>query len=223
MAGISEVNIRLVGSHAGVEIGEDGPSQMALEDLAALRAVHCSVVLYPADATCTARLTLAMADTDGIVYLRTTRGAYPVIYPAGETFPIGGSKLHHAGPGDQVALIGAGVTVHECLAAARELAGLGVKARVIDAYSVKPIDREALVEACKVTGSRLVVVEDHYPEGGLGSAVLEALGNASVPALRVAHLAVQGLPTSGRPAELLDVSGISCRHIVAAAQSLTQQ
>ena len=104
-----------------------------------------------------------------------------------------------------------------------ELAGLGVKARVIDAYSVKPIDREALVEACKVTGSRLVVVEDHYPEGGLGSAVLEALGNASVPALRVAHLAVQGLPTSGRPAELLDVSGISCRHIVAAAQSLAQQ
>ncbi|MBG0739546.1 transketolase [Paeniglutamicibacter antarcticus] len=223
MAAISRANIRLVGSHAGVEIGEDGPSQMALEDLAALRAVYGSIVLYPADAVCAAKLTLTMADTDGIVYLRTTRGAYPVIYPAEETFLIGGSKLHHAGPEDQVALIGAGVTLHECLAAAEELAGLGIKARVIDAYSVKPIDRAALVEACKVTGSRLVVVEDHYPEGGLGSAVLEALANASVPPLRIAHLAVQGLPTSGRPAELLDAAGISSRHIVAAAQGLAEQ
>ncbi|MFQ4149998.1 transketolase [Arthrobacter sp. LAPM80] len=223
MAGISQANIRLVGSHAGVEIGEDGPSQMALEDLAALRDVYGSIVLYPADATCTARLTLTMADTDGIVYLRTTRGAYPVIYPDGETFPVGGSKLHHAGPEDQVALVGAGVTLHECLAAADELAGLGIKVRVIDAYSIKPIDRAALVEACKVTGSRLVVVEDHYPEGGLGSAVLEALANASVPALRIAHLAVRGLPTSGKPAELLDAAGISSRHIVAAARGLAGQ
>ncbi|WP_427131578.1 transketolase [Pseudarthrobacter sp. S9] len=223
MAGISQVNIRLVGSHAGVEIGEDGPSQMALEDLAALRAVHGSIVLYPADASCTAKLTLQMADTDGIVYLRTTRGSYPVVYPAGESFPIGGSKVHHAGPDNQVALIGAGVTLHECLAAAEELAGLGIKARVIDAYSVKPIDRAALIEACQVTGSRLVVVEDHYPEGGLGSAVLEALANASVPALRVAHLAVQGLPTSGKPAELLDAAGISSRHIVTAARGLAGQ
>ncbi|MDO5752072.1 transketolase [Arthrobacter sp.] len=223
MAGISQVNIRLVGSHAGVEIGEDGPSQMALEDIAALRAVYGSVILYPADAACAAKLTLTMADTEGIVYLRTTRGAYPVIYPAQESFPIGGSKLHHASPDDQVALIGAGVTLHECLAAAEELAKLGVKARVIDAYSVKPIDRAALVEACNVTGSRLVVVEDHYPEGGLGSAVLEALANASVPALRIVHLAVQGLPTSGKPAELLDAAGISCRHIVAAARELAGQ
>ncbi|MEO8283349.1 MAG: transketolase [Pseudarthrobacter sp.] len=223
MAGISEVNVRLVGSHAGVEIGEDGPSQMALEDLAALRAVYGSIVLYPADAACTARLTLTMADTDGIVYLRTTRGAYPVIYPPEEMFPVGGSKLHHAGPEDQVALVGAGVTLHECLAAADGLAELGINARVIDTYSVKPIDRAALVEACRVTGSRLVVVEDHYPEGGLGSAVLEALANASVPALRVAHLAVQGLPTSGRPAELLDEAGISSRHIVAAARQLAGQ
>ena len=220
MAGISQVNIRLVGSHAGVEIGEDGPSQMALEDLAALRAVYGSVVLYPADAVCAATLTRTMADTDGIVYLRTTRGAYPVIYPASETFPLGGSKLHHAGAHDQVALIGAGVTLHECLAAAEELAALGIKARVIDAYSVKPIDKAALVQACEVTGSRLVVVEDHYPEGGLGSAVLEALANASVPALQVAHLAVQGLPTSGKAAELLDAAGISARHIVAAAREL---
>ena len=220
MAGISRANIRLVGSHAGVEIGQDGPSQMALEDLASLRAVFGSVVLYPADATCTAALTATMADTHGIVYLRTTRGAYPVLYPDGEAFPIGGSKMHHAAPGDQVALIGAGVTLHECLAAAKELGGLGVKARVIDAYSIKPIDRDALVEACMATGGRLVVVEDHYPEGGLGSAVLEALADASVPALNIAHLAVRALPTSGKPAELLDVAGISCRHIVAAAREL---
>jgi transketolase len=222
MAGVSEANIRLVGSHAGVEIGEDGPSQMALEDLASLRAVHGSVVLYPADATSTARLVAEMADTDGIVYLRTTRGAYPVIYGPDEAFPVGGCKVHRAGPHDQVALIGAGVTLHECLAAAGELAGSGVAVRVIDAYSVKPIDRDALVEACRVSDSRLVVAEDHYPEGGIGSAVMEALADASVPPLQVAHLAVRGLPTSGTPAELLDVAGISSRHIVAAARRLVR-
>lgn len=220
MAGISQVNIRLVGSHAGVEIGADGPSQMALEDLAALRAVYGSVVLYPADASCTAALVGEMADTTGIVYLRTTRGAYPVLYGTQEKFPIGGSKTHRATPDDQVALIGAGVTLHECLTAAQELAGSGIAARVIDAYSVKPIDRAALIQACQVTGSRLVVVEDHYPEGGLGSAVLEALANASVPALHLVHLAVQGLPTSGTPAQLLDAAGISARHISAAARRL---
>jgi transketolase len=222
MAGVSEANICLVGSHAGVEIGEDGPSQMALEDLASLRAVHGSVVLYPADATSTARLVAEMADTAGIAYLRTTRGAYPVIYGPDEAFPVGGCKVHRAGPHDQVALIGAGVTLHECLAAAGELAGSGVAVRVIDAYSVKPIDRDALVEACRVTDSRLVVAEDHYPEGGIGSAVMEALADASVPPLQVAHLAVRGLPTSGTPAELLDVAGISSRHIVAAARRLVR-
>jgi transketolase len=221
MAGISQVNIRLVGSHAGVEIGQDGPSQMALEDLAALRAVYGSVVLYPADAASTAQLVATMADTTGIVYLRTTRGGYPVIYAPEEKFPVGGSKVHRAGPHDQVGLVGAGVTLHECLAAADELAAAGIAARVIDAYSVKPIDRDTLIQACQATGSRLVVAEDHYPEGGLGSAVLEALADASVPPLQVAHLAVQGLPTSGTPAELLDAAGISSRHIVEAARRLT--
>jgi transketolase len=220
MAGISQVNIRLVGSHAGVEIGQDGPSQMALEDLAALRAVHGSVVLYPADAPSTAALVAEMADTDGIVYLRTTRGAYPVLYPSEEAFPIGGSKTHRASPDDQVALIGAGVTLHECLAAADQLATAGIKARVIDAYSVKPIDRDTLIEACRLTGSRLVVAEDHYPEGGLGAAVLEALANADVPALHVALLAVADLPGSGTPAELLNAAGISAPHIVDAARRL---
>jgi len=223
MAGISGVDICLVGSHAGVEIGQDGPSQMALEDIAALRAVHGSVVLYPADATATAALVDQMAHTDGVVYLRTTRGAYPVIYPAEETFSVGGCKVHRAGPDDHVALIGAGVTLHECLAAADELAGTGISARVIDLYSVKPLDRAALVEACRVTGSRLVIVEDHYPAGGIGGAVLEALADAGVPALKVAHLAVGDLPASGTPAELLDAAGISARRIVAAARRLAGQ
>ena len=220
MAGISQVNIRLVGSHAGVEIGEDGPSQMALEDLASIRAVHGSVILYPSDAVSAVRLTAVMADTAGIVYLRTTRGAYPVIYGPDEEFPVGGSKTLRSTPSDQVTLIGAGVTLHECLAAADELASAGISARVIDLYSIKPLDRDTLIEACRVTGSRLVVSEDHYPEGGIGSAVLEALADASVPALKVALLAVQDLPTSGTGAELLDAAGISSRHIVAAARRL---
>jgi transketolase len=223
MAGISGANIGLVGSHAGVEIGADGPSQMALEDLAALRAVHTSVVLYPADATATVALVDEMADTAGVVYLRTTRGAYPVVYSADARFPIGGSKVHRAGDDDQVALIGAGVTLHECLAAADELHRVGIPVRVIDLYSIKPIDRDTLVEACRVTNGRLVVVEDHYPAGGIGSAVLEALADASLlalPPLRVVHLAVRGLPGSGRPAELLDAAGISSRHIIDAARRL---
>jgi transketolase len=220
MAGISGVNMCLVGSHAGVEIGQDGPSQMALEDIAALRAVHGSVVLYPADATSTVALVGQMAHTDGIVYLRTTRGAYPVIYPAGEPFAVGGCKVLRAGLGDQVALIGAGVTLHECLTAADELADTGIRAQVIDLYSVKPLDRDALVDACEVTGSRLVIVEDHYRAGGIGGAVVEALADADVPALQVAHLAVDDLPGSGTPAELLDAAGISARHIVVAARRL---
>ncbi len=220
MAGISEVNIRLVGTHAGVEIGEDGPSQMALEDLASLRAVYGSVILYPADAPSTVRLVARMADTPGIVYLRATRGAYPVIYAADDTFEVGGSKVHHFGEHEQVALIGAGVTLHECLAAAEVLKDSDISVRVIDVYSVKPIDRTALMEACQVTESHLVVVEDHYPQGGIGSAVLEALADAPVPPLKVAHLAVSGLPTSGTPAELLDAAGISSSHIVDAARRL---
>ena len=192
MAGISQVNIRLVGSHAGVEIGEDGPSQMALEDLAALRAVHGSVVLYP-------------ADTAGIVYLRTTRGAYPVLYPAGEDFPVGGAKIHRAGSGDQVALIGAGVMVHECLTAAGELAAAGTTARVIDAYSVKPIDRDTLIDACLVTGSRLVVAEDHYPEGGPGQ---RGAGGAG----RRRGAAVAGRTSGGAGAARLGHAGRTARH-----------
>jgi transketolase len=219
MAAISRSNIRLVGSHAGVEIGADGPSQMALEDLAAFRAVHGSTVLYPADANAAARLVAVMAETQGVVYLRTTRGAYPVLYPPTESFQVGGSKVHRAGPDDAVALIGAGVTLYECLDAAATLQEAGIAARVIDCYSVKPVDVETLVEASRVTGGRLVVVEDHYPEGGLGAAILEALAGTSTT-LRMEHLAVRGMPGSGTSAELLDAAGISARHIVEAARRL---
>jgi transketolase len=219
MAAISQANIRLTGSHAGVEIGQDGPSQMALEDLAAMRAIHGSTVLYPCDATSAARLTGTMADLDGIVFLRTTRGAYPVLYGPEEEFPVGGSKVLRSSDRDQVALIGAGVTVYNCLAAADELAAQGVLARVIDLYSVKPVDVGALRDACAATGGRLVVAEDHYPEGGLGAAVLEALALEPSPP-RVAHCAVRGLPTSGTPGELMEAAGISAARIADAARSL---
>ncbi len=218
MAAISRANIRLSGSHAGVEIGEDGPSQMALEDLAMMRAVHGSTVLYPSDATSTAHLVRAMADQNGISYIRTTRGAYPVLYDDAQ-FRIGGSKLVRSDPGDQVTLIGAGVTLHNCLAAADELDREGIKARVIDLYSVKPVDKVTLQEAAALTRGRLVVVEDHYPEGGLGAAVLEALA-ADMDPPRIVHLAVRGLPGSGKPTELMDKAEISTRHIVAAARRL---
>jgi transketolase len=220
MAGVSQVSIRLVGTHAGVEIGQDGPSQMALEDIAAMRAVHTSTVLYPADAPSTAQLVKTMADTPGISYLRATRGAYPVIYGPDEQFPVGGCKVHQAGPNDAVTLIGAGVTLHECLAAAAHLAEDGINARVIDLYSIKPIDADTLRRACQETGGRFVIAEDHYPEGGIGAAVLEALAGPDTPELHAVLLAVQGLPTSGTPQELLDAAGISARHIVTAARRL---
>jgi len=184
-----------------------------------MRAVHGSTVLYPSDATSAARLTTAMADTDGVVFLRTTRGAYPVLYKADENFPIGGAKVLRSTDRDQVALIGAGVTLHNCLAAAELLATEGVSARVIDLYSVKPVDEGVLREANAVTSGHFVVAEDHYPEGGLGAAVMEALaGDASPP--RVAHCAVRGLPTSGKPSELMEAAGISAEDIANSAREL---
>jgi transketolase len=220
MAAISQANIRLVGSHAGVEIGADGPSQMALEDLAMLRAVHGSTVLYPSDATSAAALTKTMADLDGICYMRTTRGAYPVLYDAAETFPVGGSKVLRSADDDQVTLIGAGVTLYECLAAADQLAGEGISARVIDVYSVKPVDTATLTAAAVATGGRLVVAEDHHPEGGLGAAVLDALTGNGRTELDIAHLAVRVMPGSGTGEELLDEAGISASHIADAARRL---
>ncbi|MCK9899861.1 transketolase [Parafrankia colletiae] len=223
MAAISQSDIRLSGSHAGVEIGADGPSQMALEDLAMMRAVGGSTVLYPSDATSTAKLVEVMAGLRGVSYLRTTRGAYPVLYGPDEQFAPGGSKVLRSSDADTVTLIGAGVTLHHCLAAADVLAGEGVSARVIDLYSIKPVDAATLAEAARATGGRLVVAEDHYAEGGIGGAVLEGLASAlrdGDVSVRLAHLSVTELPGSGTPDELLDFAGISTPHIVEAARGL---
>jgi transketolase len=217
MAAISRANIRLCGSHAGVSIGEDGPSQMALEDLAMMRAVHSSTVLYPCDANQTARLVAEMADREGIVFMRTTRANTPVIYGAGEEFPIGGSRVLR--DGDDVTIVGAGITLHEALKAADELSSDGIEARVIDLYSVKPADGETLRAAAEATGGRVLTVEDHWPEGGIGDAVLEALSDGETPA-RVVRLAVRDMPGSGKPAELLAAAGIDAEHIVEAARTL---
>jgi transketolase len=220
MGAISAANLRLVGSHAGVEIGADGPSQMALEDLAMMRAVHGSTVLYPSDATSTVALVNQMAATAGISYLRTTRGAYPVLYGDGEQFPVGGSKVLRSNADDQVTLVGAGVTTHECLRAADILQQDGVHVRVIDCYSVKPIDTGSLTTAAATTGGRFVIAEDHHPEGGLGSAVTDALLSAGPTQLRVRHLAVSGMPGSGSGAELMAWAGIDADHIADAARDL---
>jgi transketolase len=218
MAAISRVDLRLSGSHAGVSIGEDGPSQMALEDIASLRAIHSSIVLHPCDANQTAKLVAAMADTRGIVFLRTLRPNTPVIYGPDEEFEVGGSRVLRSSDDDDVTIVGAGITVHEALKAAEALGEDGVTARVIDAYSIKPIDADTLAAAADATGC-IVTVEDHFPDGGLGDAVLAALAESDEQA-RVVKLAVNDMPRSGKPAELLSAYGIDAEHIAAAARQL---
>ncbi|HSE82790.1 MAG TPA: transketolase [Gaiellaceae bacterium] len=220
MAAISQATMALAGSHAGVSIGEDGPSQMALEDLAMMRAVGGSTVLYPCDGNQTAKLVAAIAGLEGISYLRTTRAATPVIYAPDEDFPVGGSRVLRSSDEDDVTLVGAGITVGEALAAADELVAEDISARVVDCYSVKPIDTEGLREAAAATGA-IVTVEDHWPEGGLGEAVLSALADVDEkPA--VARLAVLGMPGSGKPAELLAAAGIDRQHIADAARRIVR-
>ncbi|HEY7055621.1 MAG TPA: transketolase [Vicinamibacterales bacterium] len=214
MAGISAVNVKLTGSHAGISIGEDGPSQMALEDLALMRAVPDCVVLYPCEAMSTERLVALMAQHAGMVYMRTSRPKTPVLYDASESFTIGGSKVLRQSGGDAVTIVGAGVTVFEALTAADELKKDGIAARVIDAYCVQPIDVETLRAAAKATRA-VVTVEDHYAAGGLGDAVAQALAPLGVP---VTRLAVREIPRSGQPEELLDRYGINARHIVDAVK-----
>jgi len=224
MAAVSHASIRLCGSHAGVSIGEDGPSQMALEDLSMMRAIYGSTVLYPSDANQTAHLVVAMADRPGISFLRTTREATPVIYDPEETFPIGGSKVVRQSAKDQVTVIAAGITLHEALKAYEMLKSEGIAIRVIDAYSVKPIDQQAPSEAAQATNGHLVVVEDHWVEGDLGDAVLASFaGREAQPAIaplpRITKLAVHEMPGSGKPHELLDAAGISAAHMVQAVKA----
>ena len=220
MAAVSRADIALCGSHAGVSIGADGPSQMAVEDLAKMRAVGGSTQLSPCDGNQAARLVAAMAGLDGIRYLRTTRAATPVLYEADEEFPVGGSKVLRSSDEDDMTIVAAGITVHEALTAADTLAGDGIAARVIDCYSVKPIDAETLRSAAEATGC-ILTVEDHWPEGGLGEAVLAALADVdeSPP---VTVLAVSGMPGSGTPAELLAAAGIDADHIAAAARRVVR-
>jgi transketolase len=221
MAAISRAEIRVVGSHTGVTVGEDGPSQMALEDIAMFRAIHDSTVLVTSDANQTAALVEEMLDQPGVVYLRTLRMATPVIYPPGERFPIGGSRTLRSTDHDDVTLLAAGVTVHEALAAADTLADAGVHARVIDLYSVKPLDVDAVLQAARETGN-LIIAEDHWEHGGLGDAVLAALADGDSDA-RVRRLAVHEMPTSGRPEELLRWAGIDRSWIATAARDLLEQ
>jgi transketolase len=219
MAAVSRATMALCGSHAGVSIGEDGPSQMALEDLAEFRAVHGSTVLYPCDANQTAKLVAAMAELEGISYLRTTRAATPVIYGPDEDFPVGGAKVVRSSDEDAVAVVAAGITVSEALKAADTLADEGTAVRVIDAYSVKPIDADTLRAAAEATGGRLVTAEDHWPEGGLGEAVLAAFADTDERP-RVTILAPREMPGSGTPAELLAQAGIDADGIAAAVRAL---
>jgi transketolase len=217
MAAISNVNIKLAGSHAGVSIGEDGPSQMALEDLAMCRAQPNYAVLYPCDAVSAERLVAAAAYHQGPVYIRTSRPKTPVIYGADETFEVGGLKVLRQSPDDVVTVVGAGVTVFEALAAYEQLKGRGIAIRVIDLYSVAPVDRAGLTSAGKATRSQIVTVEDHYAAGGIGDAVAEAVDDSGI---RVHRIAVREIPRSGKPEELLDRFGISAKHIVEAVIGL---
>jgi transketolase len=221
MAAVSRANFAVAGSHAGVSIGEDGPSQMALEDLASFRAVHGSTVLYPSDANQAAALVPQMAEQQGIVFMRTTREKTPILYQPREEFRIGGSRVVRRSDDDAVTLIGAGITLHEALKAADALASDGIQARVIDLYSLKPIDTETILAAARETGA-IITVEDHWPEGGIGDAVLDALA-AEQPHPVVTKLAVRDMPGSGKPAELLHAAGIDADCIAEAARTLVRR
>jgi len=221
MAAVSGSNIRLVGSHAGVSIGQDGPSQMGLEDIAAFRAVFGSTVLYPSDANQASKLVGAMAERKGVVYMRTTREALPVIYDPTEQFAIGGSRVVRASDSDDVTIVAAGITLHEALTAADKLQAEDVTARVIDLYSVKPVDADTLKRAASATAG-IITVEDHWRQGGIGDVVLDVFAEQNVRP-RVVKLAVRGMPTSGTPGELLAAAGIDAYHIAEAARKLVQR
>lgn len=231
MAAVSRATLKICGSHAGCSIGADGPSQMALEDLSMFRALFNSTVLYPSDGVSTAKLVDTMRELPDISYLRTTRAKTRVLYKDDEEFPIGGSKTLKESADDEFTLIGAGITLHECLKAWEELKGQGINVRVIDLYSIKPIDRATLHKAAKETQA-LITVEDHWPEGGLGDAVLEAFTTFGAPDRgskielpetmpKVVKLAVKSMPGSGEPEELMDAAEISAKHIVRTVKALS--
>jgi transketolase len=220
MAAISRSSIKLCGSHCGVSIGEDGPSQMALEDIAMFRAIHGSTVLYPSDAYSTERLTEFAARLPGITYIRTSRPKMPLLYSANYEFPIPGFRILRQSPADRALIVAAGVTLHEALQAHELLKSQGIAIRVMDLYCVKPIDAGSIAAQLAGAGNCLITVEDHYPEGGLGEAVMSALAEADAAPKHFRKLAVTGMPHSGKPEELLEAFGISRSHIVSAVQSI---
>ena len=210
MSQYSDSNIKFVGSHAGVSIGEDGASQMGLEDIAMFRSLLDSVVLYPSDAVSADKLIEQAARHKGLVYIRTTRAKTPVVYKRSEKFPIGGSKTLLKSNKDRATIVAAGITLHQAIKAATELASQKILVRVIDLYSIKPLDRAALLKAARET-KKIITVEDHFSEGGLGEAVKSALADTKVV---VKSLAVTKMPKSGKPEQLLDYEGISSQAIV---------
>lgn len=221
MGAISQTDANFAGSHCGVSIGEDGPSQMGLEDLAMFRAIPGCTVFYPSDAVSTERAVELAANTKGLCYIRTSRPNVPVIYSNNEEFIVGKAKIVRQSDSDQVTVVGACVTLEEALKAATELEALGINIRVVDLFTIKPLDSSTLVFCALQTGGRILVVEDHYPEGGIGEAVASAVSGER--GIVVKRLAVSGVPRSGKPEELLDVFGISAPHIVSAVKQLLQE
>ncbi|XP_039184591.1 transketolase-like protein 1 [Crotalus tigris] len=217
MAAISQSNIKLCGSHSGVSIGEDGPSQMALEDLAMFRTIPGCTVFYPSDAVSTEYAVCLAANTKGICFIRTSRPETPILYSQEEKFEVGHAKVVRISDADRVTVIGAGVTLHEALSAADELAKQGIYIRVIDPFTIKPLDADTIISNARATGGHIITVEDHYKEGGIGEAVAAAVSGE--PGILVQSLAVSGVPRSGKPAELLDLFGISAKHIITAVKS----
>jgi len=220
MGAISQTNLNCCGSHAGISIGEDGPSQMGLEDIALFRTVAGSTVFYPSDAVSAERAVEIAANTKGVCFIRTSRPNTPVIYENNHVFQVGKSNVVRQSNTDKILLIGAGVTLYEALNAADELAKAGINCRVIDPFTIKPMD-PAIIDHAKAVGGRVITVEDHYPEGGIGEAVLSVLGN--VPSVTVKKLCVTEIPRSGPPTVLLEKFGISASNIVKAAKELVGQ
>lgn len=218
MGAISQTNVNFVGSHVGVSIGEDGPSQMGLEDIALFRTIPGSTVFYPSDAVSTERAVEIAANTKGVCFIRTSRPNTEVLYGNDEPFKIGKAKIVKHSAKDQVLLVGAGITLYEALKAAKELEGIGINARVLDPFTIKPLDQNAIIQSANECGGRIVVVEDHYREGGLGEAVLSAV--AEQRNIVVKHLFVPTVPRSGPPTVLIDMFGISSRHVINAVQDI---
>uniref|UniRef100_A0AAF6ZCV9 transketolase n=1 Tax=Bos taurus TaxID=9913 RepID=A0AAF6ZCV9_BOVIN len=218
MGGISQTNINLIGSHCGVSIGEDGPSQMALEDLAMFRAIPNCTIFYPSDAISTEHAVFLAANIKGMCYIRTSRPETAIIYTPQESFEIGQAKVIRQSVNDKITVVGAGITLHEALAAADDLSKQGISLRVIDLFTVKPLDAATIISNAKATGGQIITVEDHYPEGGIGEAVSAAV--SMEPDIVVHHLAVSGIPRSGKPSDLLDMFGISSKHIIWAVERI---